>query len=318
MKNNKLISIAMCTYNGEKYIHEQIESILKQTVSNIELIIVDDGSTDNTIQIINDYYKLDNRIKLFINERNLGYIKNFERAISLTKGDYIVLSDQDDIWNLNKLEILKIELENSDVDLVYANSTFIDENKNILNKKLFDFAPNYFGNDNLKVIFNNPITGHSMMFKNEAIQISIPFPDKIFHDLWITFVFSTLFKIKRVEQSLVNYRIHQNNVTNIGRKKVKKSYLDKIHKKRNSIDNLVNKLYYFEDFLKRNNLNNNLEIISELLKEYKKFEVYFFNIKLFKVIYLNKDLLFPNKKISIFKILKMSLGIKIYKIMPFI
>ena len=75
---------------------------------------------------------------------------------------------------------------------------------------------------------------------------------------------------------------------------------------------------YFEDFLKRNNLNNNLEIISELLKEYKKFEVYFFNIKLFKVIYLNKDLLFPNKKISIFKILKMSLGIKIYKIMPFI
>lgn len=90
MKNNKLISIAMYTYNGEKYIHEQIESILKQTVSNIELIIVDDGSTDNTIQIINDYYKLDNRIKLFINERNLGYIKNFERAISLTKKETIL------------------------------------------------------------------------------------------------------------------------------------------------------------------------------------------------------------------------------------
>src|ERR1700744_3577317 len=93
-----LISVALCTYNGEKYIKEQLDSIINQTYTCIEVIIVDDGSTDSTYDIISDYALRDNRIKCFKNETNLGFNKNFEKAVSLTSGEYIAISDQDDIW----------------------------------------------------------------------------------------------------------------------------------------------------------------------------------------------------------------------------
>ena len=86
---NNLISIAMCTYNGERFLNEQISSILEQTYRNFELVIVDDNSKDNTINIIKEYQSKDNRIKLFQNNKNIGFLKNFEKAISLCRGDFI-------------------------------------------------------------------------------------------------------------------------------------------------------------------------------------------------------------------------------------
>ena len=98
LEKNELISIAMTSYNGEKYIREQLDSILTQTYGNFELIICDDRSKDSTVEIIKDYCIKDSRIKLYVNEKNLGFKKNFEKAISLCKGEYIALSDQDDIY----------------------------------------------------------------------------------------------------------------------------------------------------------------------------------------------------------------------------
>ena len=104
-----MIGIAMTTYNGEKYLKEQIDSILNQTVSDFELIVCDDVSSDSTMDILNDYAEKDDRVHVFRNEENLGFLKNFEKAIRicLDRGaEYVALADQDDIWAENHLEVL--------------------------------------------------------------------------------------------------------------------------------------------------------------------------------------------------------------------
>jgi glycosyltransferase involved in cell wall biosynthesis len=101
-----LVSIAMCTYNGAKFMAKQLESIINQTYKNLEIVIVDDRSTDDTVAIVEQFAKNDERIKFYQNETNLGFNKNFEKAVNLTTGDYISISDQDDIWLPTKIEDL--------------------------------------------------------------------------------------------------------------------------------------------------------------------------------------------------------------------
>lgn len=319
MENKVLISVAMCTYNGEKYIKEQIDSILNQSIDNIEIVITDDGSSDNTIEIIYEYMNRDNRVKLYQNENNLGYVKNFEKAISLCTGEYIALSDQDDIWEFNKLEILINKIKNTKNDLVYSNALLVDANLISFSKKLIKKNEGFEKNNNLYFIYNNCISGNTIIFTKVLKEKILPFPDNLsFHDIWISYVASSISSIIFVDEILIKYRQHENNVTNIGVKKAKKNYIEKINSKKNSINNLIYKLYNFEQFLKTNNIDKNLRVISDLLKEYKRFEFYFFNFKLFKIIYFNRNYLFPNKNISILKIVKMGTGLKLYRIMPFL
>ena len=126
----------MCIYNGEKYLKEQLDSIINQTYTNIELIIVDDCSFDKSREIVKEYKKKYDFIKLFENDSNLGLVKNFEKSISLCTGEYIALSDQDDIWEYSKLEKLINIIEKENLDLVYCDSLMINENAESLNKKL--------------------------------------------------------------------------------------------------------------------------------------------------------------------------------------
>ena len=101
-----LVSVALCTYNGAAYLPEQLETIINQSYVNLEIVISDDGSTDNTTRIIKEFQQKDHRIKFFQNETNLGYNKNFEKVFSLCLGDYIAIADQDDIWEVNKIECM--------------------------------------------------------------------------------------------------------------------------------------------------------------------------------------------------------------------
>src|SRR5690606_18169426 len=105
--------IALCTYNGGKYLIEQLDSLVKQDYPNIEIIIVDDCSKDTTLSILNSYSLHYPNIKIHVNENNLGYKKNFEKAIQLCNGEYIALSDQDDIWKLDKISKLINSIEKS-------------------------------------------------------------------------------------------------------------------------------------------------------------------------------------------------------------
>ena len=215
-----LISIVITTYNGEKYLHTQLDSIINQTYTNLEIIIIDDCSKDNTQCIINEYALLDKRIKFYYNNNNLGYIKNFEKGIKLSTGKYISLCDQDDVWNLNKTSKLLNKINH--FDLAYCNSLFVDQNLKSLNKTFKDKSNMINSNDPLNYLIRNNISGHALIFKKDLLSNNFKFPEFITHDRWLAFLASARNGTVFLDESLVKYRIHNNNSLG-GKKRIKKN-----------------------------------------------------------------------------------------------
>lgn len=204
-----LISIALCTYNGDVYLSSQLDSILNQTYRNTEIIIVDDCSTDETSGILSRYANYDPRIKVYKNQTNIGYNKNFEKAISLTTGKFIALCDQDDVWSHNKVTELYNAIGNNWV--VFSNSQLINIDGNLLDSillKNFEFKSQNFAN----LLLNNYVTGHTCLLKREALIYVLPFPDEGFYDWWIGFIALYHNKLIYLNKVLTNYRIHPNSV----------------------------------------------------------------------------------------------------------
>ena len=223
MKNSK-IDILLATYNGEKYLEEQLDSILNQTYENFRLLISDDGSKDNTRKILEKYSKKDNRIILFFQEKNLGVIKNFEFLLRKVENKYYMFSDQDDIWKKNKIEKSIIKLEETNSDLVYSDLEVVDENLNIIYKsywKLKGIYKKIKKYNNFKSLYlNNFVTGCTIIAKSEQIKDVLPLPNTskyILHDYWIALIISQKGKITYIEEPLIKYRQHKNN--KIGSKK---------------------------------------------------------------------------------------------------
>lgn len=212
------ISVAMCTYNGEKYLKYQLESIISQSYSPKELIICDDGSSDNTIAIINKYsQEAPFPIRLYQNNTNLGSTKNFEKAIRLCNEEIIVLSDQDDIWVKNKLERIVEEFSKSEeIGAVFSDALLIDDQGSSLGQTLWD-SVNFTSRERKKVLNNkivnvllkhNVVTGATMAFKSSYRDIILPIPKNWVHDAWIALLFSIFSKIFPISDTLINYRIH--------------------------------------------------------------------------------------------------------------
>lgn len=214
MKNVR-ISVAMATYNGEKYIYDQLNSIIKCLGKDDEIIISDDGSTDNTINIIKQFK--DKRIKIF-NGPKKGVIKNFENAISKCLGKYIFLSDQDDIWNKNKIEKILKEFE-KDSTLTLVMHDAIVKNAD-LSQKIFDSffefrkcKTGYFNN-----LYKNSYIGCCIAFKSEILKYILPFPIGIpMHDQWIGLMNELIGKSRFINDKLIEYRRHDMNVSNFDR-----------------------------------------------------------------------------------------------------
>ena len=211
--NNPLVSVVLATYNGELFIEEQIKSILQQTYSPIELIIVDDASTDNTLSILHQFEATHSCIRLFTSERNLGYIKNFEKGMLLATGEYIALSDQDDIWEVGKLCRLMEETGNH--ELIYSDSLLIDENGNSMNKKLSDIKQLLDFDDCLCYTIGGSVPGHAMLISQHLIRHCYPFPSEIPHDYWIGFVATLRGTMKYIPETLVRYRQHHQNMVGV-------------------------------------------------------------------------------------------------------
>lgn len=216
----EMISIAMATYNGEKYLREQLDSILAQTVQDFELIVCDDCSTDSTMLILNEYANRDSRIKVFENEQNLGFKMNFERVISLCKGDYIALSDQDDIWLPEHLEVLLSNIgENI---LICANSRLIDKDGNLLHQNMKPahfFVSAYADKQFLQLLHTNFVQGCTAMFKSSLIKKVLPIPNEpSYHDYWIALVAVLHGTIRYIPDVIVLYRQHEGTVTSDSRK----------------------------------------------------------------------------------------------------
>jgi len=212
MNKEAKISVAMAVFNGEKYLKEQISSILVQLKENDELVISVDKSSDNSLEILKRLSKEDNRIKL-IKGPNSGIIKNFESAILNCTGDYIFLSDQDDLWVKNKISKVKDCLKNEDIDLVLHDAKVSDENLKITCGSFFKFRkskPGIFKN-----IFKNSYIGCCMAFKSKLKEKILPFPENIpMHDQWIGLIAEKYGKVKFLKEALIIYRRHEHNNTN--------------------------------------------------------------------------------------------------------
>ena len=204
------ISICIATYNGEKYLKQQLDSILNQLENDDEVIISDDGSTDNTLEIIKSYQ--DFRIKLYDTKVFQSPIFNFENALNYISGDVVVLADQDDIWEENKLEVIRKSFEN-DLDIVVLkmyNGVCIDECGKITEHDLFK----YIGvKDGLFLnIIKNSFIGCNIAFSSKLLNFVLPFPKKIpMHDSWLGCNAYIYGKVEFIDEKVFQYRIHDNN-----------------------------------------------------------------------------------------------------------
>ena len=218
MANNPKIDVLMTTYNGEKYLKEQIESILNQTYKNINLIISDDCSTDNTRDILKEYQDIEN-IKIYYQDKNLGYVANFEFLLKHVESDIYMLSDQDDVWMPNKIEETFKKLEGDNADLVFTDLEVVNQNLELINKS-FNKSMNKehkikktLGTNQFEYLYNN-ITGCTIMSKKKWIDEILPIPKGskyVIHDSWIGLIISLNGKISYLDKPTIKYRQHSEN-----------------------------------------------------------------------------------------------------------
>ncbi len=213
------IDILLATYNGEKYIKEQIDSILNQTYKKIRLIISDDCSTDKTIEILKEYESKDNRIELHIQHNNLGVVKNIEFLLGKVKAPFYMLADQDDYWMPEKakksLEILK----EKEADLVFGDLEVVDKNLNTIYHSFNDYMlltrkiKKYIGNYKVNYLYNC-VTGCTILAKKETIEYILPLPTTsnfLIHDYWIALMVAFNGKLAYIPEKYIKYRQHGNN-----------------------------------------------------------------------------------------------------------
>lgn len=158
-----MLSVCMATYNGEQFVIRQLDSVLKQLNSQDEIIVVDDCSKDNTVQVIKDHYG--DRVQVIVNERNSGPIKSFEKAISLAKGDILFLCDQDDVWEDNKIANVLAAFREQEAVLVVHDAYVVDGSLQIINESWNDFNRNNINQGIVGNILKNAYTGAFMAFK---------------------------------------------------------------------------------------------------------------------------------------------------------
>lgn len=204
-----LVSVVLCTYNGEKFLYPQIDSIIAQTYLNLEIIIVDDASSDNTPFILEEYSRKDSRVKYHINSANIGYNKNFEKAFSLASADYIAISDQDDIWESNKIELMMKGWLPGSLFMYSLSGNFSSgdfENRKQAPSVKYGTVTHLY-----QLVFSSPVHGHACMFKKELLSHCVPFPADIYYDWWMSMQAARITTIGCIQLTLTWHRVHEKN-----------------------------------------------------------------------------------------------------------
>lgn len=208
------VSVAMATYNGEKYLKQQVDSILSQLGDEDELVISDDHSSDGTLSIIEQYMQEDPRVRLFMNGES-GVISNFDNALKHTRNDIIFLSDQDDIWKPEKVKTVKSYYEkNPKVQMIMSDITVVDNNLNTTIDSFYEFRGSRSGV--IKNIIKNSYIGCAMSFRKELKEQILPIPRNVpMHDMWIGLVADMNKSALLIPEKLIYYRRHDANVTSV-------------------------------------------------------------------------------------------------------
>ncbi len=240
------VSVAMATYNGERYLREQIDSIIAQTYPVAEIVISDDCSTDSTRTVLLEYQAMfPDKIKLILNEKNVGFIKNFERAISDCRSEFIALCDQDDVWDDVKIEMLVSTIGNH--DLIHSDARLVDADKKIIAPSFTLYSKKTVARQSFTdVCINNSVTGCTCMFRRALLGKAMPFPLFLPHDHWLAIIAKDGNGIAYCPLSLISYRQHGNNAigakdatnTTRGNKKKTRSRREILHDKQARYNNL--------------------------------------------------------------------------------
>ena len=207
------ISVCIATYNGEAYIKEQLQSIVSQLSVDDEIIISDDSSSDNTIEIIESFK--DSRIILLKNQTFHSHVYNFENALKASKGKYIFLADQDDIWLPHKVNTMLTLLEK--YELVLSDAIVVDDKLNELSSSFFSYNNSSHGI--IKNLYKNSYLGCCMGFNRHILEIALPFPKNInMHDWWIGLIAELYTNVYFSNEKLIKYRRHGNTLTSMNHK----------------------------------------------------------------------------------------------------
>ena len=219
--HQQLISVAMCTYNGARFVTEQLESIQNQTLLPNELVVCDDGSTDNTLALVEQFAKkAPFPVRIFQNEHQLGVTKNFEKALTHCQGNLLFLADQDDCWTPEKVAHLsKVFSENPSVNVVFSDALLVDEHAHSLQRHFWEVVR--FGTPQQEqwkqgrsieiLLVGNRVAGCTMAVRKSFVEMILPFPTDIsafLHDTWMAYVAAILNQIQFIPEALIHYRQH--------------------------------------------------------------------------------------------------------------
>lgn len=212
------LSVAMCTFNGARFLPEQLQSIAGQTRLPDELVISDDGSTDGGIELIESFCRSASfHCRFEVNKSTLGSTRNFEKAIASCNGEVISLADQDDVWNHGKLDSIATVLENDHgVGAVFGDAELIDDESRKLGRTLWDSyrfvsreQMRFKTGEQLEILLKHPfVTGATMAFRSEFRNLILPIPSNHIHDSWIAVLIASVSRIACVETPLMQYRKH--------------------------------------------------------------------------------------------------------------
>jgi glycosyltransferase involved in cell wall biosynthesis len=222
------IEVVLCAFNGEQYIGQQVQSILRQSLQPARLSIYDDGSTDRTTQVVEEIIRSHAggvEIVLHRNPVNLGYVKNFEQGIRNASQEFIALSDQDDIWERDKLQVLMAAFD-EDTAIVFSDALLVDQHAASLQHTLWQairLTPKRQASFGRRaqarklLVQQSFVTGAALVMRASLVPRLPPFPVAAPHDYWIAIVAAELTSVKPVDRPLYRYRQHPNNVMGQGR-----------------------------------------------------------------------------------------------------
>ncbi len=219
--NQETVGVSLAAYNGAQFIARQLDSILSQSRPPDKIVAVDDCSTDGTLQILENYAKDNSAIEVHQNSSNLGYIKNFEKAITLCRTDYVALSDQDDIWHPEKLaRCVGALVQNRGAGLCYHNTGLLDAAGERLDLTLWDLSEWTFPLTKKQVQGKvadrrGPLPGFSLVMHRDLAALALPVPGGVYcgHDWWINAIAFFLFDPVCIPESMAYYRMHPGQVS---------------------------------------------------------------------------------------------------------
>jgi glycosyltransferase involved in cell wall biosynthesis len=234
MNEFPLVSVVLGTYNGEAYLHEQLRSILAQTWPALEIIAIDDHSSDRTVDILREYAAREPRISVVVNEQNLGFIRNFEKGCRLAGGKYIALCDQDDYWFPEK--ITKMVNAIGPYPMVYCDSDLCDEALRPLGRRISDLVHYQSFDDCRQLCVFSRMYGHATLITRDLFEKASPFLEEVPHDGWLAYHATLYGGVLYLPEVLVKYRQHAGNVFGVvGRKKKKATPFQRARKRQNEL-----------------------------------------------------------------------------------